>query len=59
MADDESPDGINLQLPNGKPVKAVLMDESDEFLDLDANPEAGVFGFTNGETTVTMFLEER
>lgn len=52
-------DGLNLQLPNGKPVSLKIMDENDEWLDMTTNPEPGVVGFENGDTRVTVFLEKR
>ena len=52
-------DGIDLKLPNGKPVKVRLMDEAGEFLEVTTNPEAGVFGFESNGAKVTMLLEER
>jgi len=53
------PQGLNLQLPNGKPVQLKIMGEDDDWLDLTMNPEAGVFGFENEDTAVTVFLEDR
>jgi hypothetical protein len=58
MTESNQESGIVLQLPNGKRVRVVLMDENGEVLKQTANIEAGVFGYENNTASVTMLLEE-
>lgn len=56
--EDADHSGIVLYTEDGDPVQVALMDEDDEYLELTANPERGVYGYENDETRVTAFVEE-